>query len=196
MRDGRARNYIPFLNLVLYGALPVQTAKRTERYVFRIMKKWDWQLESDGCFQNKASQGWAVLCLHPGMVLYLWPASWGLTGPLSLVRSWSSLHGAHSSSQGCKSGAVSTACQQHEGIPLLLMRGFLSTISSFHSPFDWCMVQEASAGAEQLLVAKLHHLQQWGSSVPQSKVLHLLELHIQGLLTPGSPSCSCCPNKS
>lgn len=52
------------------------------------------------------------------------------------------------------------------------------------------MVQEASAGAEQLLVAKLHHLQQWGSSVPQSKVLHLLELHIQGLLTPGSPSCS------
>lgn len=39
MRYGRARNYIPFLNLALYGALPVQTAKRTERYVLPIMKK-------------------------------------------------------------------------------------------------------------------------------------------------------------
>lgn len=39
MRYGRTRNHIPLLNLVLGGALPVQTAARTERYVFRIMKK-------------------------------------------------------------------------------------------------------------------------------------------------------------
>lgn len=64
MRYGRTRNRIPLLNLVLGGALPVQTAARTERYVFRIMKKKvDWQLELDGCFQNKASQGQTVLCL-------------------------------------------------------------------------------------------------------------------------------------
>lgn len=28
--------------------------------------------------------------------------------------------------------------------------------------FDWCMAQEASTGAEQSLIAKLHYLQHWG----------------------------------